>query len=56
MGDVKDFSGAECWPSSLKASLIWRRARALSKGVMGMSPQSIIVAQDLYGLRFARGL
>lgn len=38
------------------ASVIWRRARALSKGVMGMSPQSIMVAQLVYGFKAARGL
>ena len=43
-------------PSSSKASVIWRKARALSKGVTGMSPQSIILAQESYGLMLARGL
>ena len=33
-------------PSSEKASDTWRRARALSKGVMGMSPQSRMVAHE----------
>lgn len=44
-----DFGLLECdkageWePSSRKASLICPRARALSKGVIGMSPQSRMV-------------
>jgi hypothetical protein len=32
------------------------RARALSKGVTGMSPQSIILAQEVYGFNPARAL
>lgn len=34
-------------PSSRKAAVIWMRARALSKGVKGMSPQSRIVKADV---------
>ena len=30
-------------PRAVKADVIWRRARALSKGVIGMSPQSRMV-------------
>jgi len=43
-------------PSSVKASVIWATATALSTGTTGMSPQSRIVAQLLYGLTLARGL
>lgn len=43
-------------PSSVKASVIWRSATALSTGTTGMSPQSRMVAQFWYGLMLARGL
>lgn len=43
-------------PSSRYASLICRRARVLSKGVTGMSPQSRIVKGVVYGFRAARWL
>lgn len=43
-------------PSSVKASVICSRATALSTGTMGMSPQSIILAQFWYGLMLALGL
>ena len=43
-------------PSSEKAALIWRRASSLSKGVMGMSPQSRMVKGEVYGFRPRRGL
>ncbi len=47
---------ARRWPSSVKAAVICARATALSMGVMGMSPQSMILAQLWYGLMPARGL
>ena len=34
-------------PSSRKASYIWRSARPLSLGEIGISPQSRMLAQDL---------
>ena len=43
-------------PSSVKACVNCPRATALSKGTMGMSPQSMISAQLEYGLMLARGL
>ena len=43
-------------PRVRKASDNCWMASALSKGVMGMSPQSRIRAHDVYGLRPARGL
>ena len=43
-------------PSSRNAADIWARARALSKGVMGMSPQSRIFRGVVYGFRPRRGL
>lgn len=43
-------------PSSRNASYIWRSATPLSKGMIGMSPQSFMVAQALYGLIPARVL
>ena len=42
-------------PSSIKASVICCSAAALSIGVMGISPQSIVLAHDLYGLMPAFG-
>lgn len=43
-------------PSSRNASYICRSATLLSNGVIGMSPQSLIMAQDLYGFIPARVL
>ena len=56
------WDGGEPWEggrrerSSRKADSICVRAKALEKGVMGMSPQSRIVAQFTYGFRPARWL
>ncbi len=40
----------------VKASVIWRRARVLSKGVRGISPQSMMLKIEVYGFRCWRWL
>lgn len=42
--------------SSVYAVVIWWRAKALSKGVMGMSPQSRTKGHEVYGFTPARWL
>ena len=42
--------------SSVYPAVIWVRAMALSNGVTGISPQSRILAQEVYGLNPARVL
>ena len=55
-GLLDERGGSGLLPSSVKAAVIWETARALSMGEMGMSPQSTILAQLVWGLRFARRL